>query len=285
MSTLEDTVNGMQRHIQDQVTEEVNTATATLHKDYKFLERKYDIMKVQLDSLANRDIQADIDSRSVIIKNLVCENEDNLVQEVGDLFVETLEVSVIVEEVIRFKSYNDRAAPVKVTPRSVDNCADILSAKSSLMDNEKTKKIRIEGCFPKAEVIARQNWNTLIGLLGNKGKSVRLLGGGRIIRNNEEPGDMGQSSDSRRRPGKGSQTGGTKQGHPAAEHSPEHAKSQGDKRRRNAIARINMELKTHQKAAREQFRLPCRGRRRHHSIERRIVQALDTRLTKEGPQQ
>ena len=68
----------------------------------------------------------------------------------------------------------------------------------SHVEYEDLYKVHIEGFCTKQEVIAKDNWNTILKLLGDAGKTVRVAGSGRIVRKNERgrpqngPGESGE---------------------------------------------------------------------------------------------
>ena len=66
--------------------------------------------------------------------------------------------------------------------KSKDDVALVMTNKSKLMEYDNLDKVHIEAFMSKADVITRDNWNTIIRLMGNAGKGVRVAGTGRIVR-------------------------------------------------------------------------------------------------------
>ena len=168
LSTLEVTVNDLDSTILTWVTEEVGRSMQVMCQDIDILQRKLDDTLARLDRIKDMENSKELDERSVVIRNMVIEEGQDILAEVADLFINVLEVCVVVVEAIQFKTYSDKPGPIKVILGSVDNRIDILRAKLKVQDFENCEDIRIEGCSTKAEVINKQNWNLLLFTLGDK---------------------------------------------------------------------------------------------------------------------
>ena len=86
-------------------------------------------------------------------------------EEVKDLFIGVLEISVHVTTVERFKTYGKQPGPVRVRLAPKDDVVLVLQNKSKLADYENLDRIHIEMFNVKADVIKRDSWNTSLRLL------------------------------------------------------------------------------------------------------------------------
>ena len=179
---LETTVNDLDDKITSRVKAEVKSSTWALREDMDVLERKVDDIKVNLRDAEESYIQANVDNRSLIIKNMTVENEEELLQCVFELIMDMLGVSVTIEEAFRFKAYGKRVTPIKVTLRTLEEKVEVLRNKWKLSELDAYKNIRIEACASRSDVTNKQNWNLLLSACGDIGKVLRVSGNGRLLR-------------------------------------------------------------------------------------------------------
>ncbi len=182
LSTLEQQLQGVNDLVETAVVKEVATATGGLRDDISTLELKMDSVQQQLATVKDTNGNTTKEETSVIIRNLELEDDNILLDEVKDLFVSVLEISVHVETVERYKTHSKKPGPIRVQLKSKDDVTLVMTNKSKLMDYDNLDKVHIEAFMAKADVITRDNWNTVIRLLGNAGKGVRVAGTGRIVR-------------------------------------------------------------------------------------------------------
>ncbi len=214
MAALETRVQDMDNTIATRISDEVGQHTKALKEDIDMLECKVNDTLDTLNAKHEKDIQQEEDDRSVIIKNMRTENDDDLVADVVDLFINMLQVAVVVTQATRFKAYGKHIAPIKVTLGSLENKVDVLRAKRKTADSDKMKDVRIESCASKADIINKQNWSLIISEL-KLGKKLRVAGSGRIVRNK----DTGTSGDSQK--GKKGETAGTMGQDPGHQRTPD----------------------------------------------------------------
>ena len=206
LSTLESQLQGVNDLVETAVAKEVSTATSGIRDDITTLELKMGSVQQQLADIKDTDVNKEKECTSVIIRNLALEDDNKLLEEVKDIFISVLEISVHIVSADRYKTHSKKSGPIKVQLTSRDEVTLVMSNKSKLMDYENLDKVHIEAFMTKAEVITRDNWNTVIRLLGNAGKGVRVAGTGRIVRKAEK---------GERRPQAGeSAAGGDMQGQP-----------------------------------------------------------------------
>ena len=134
LNTIEQSVNNVADLVKREVTREVTRSLRGVRDDVSLLERKMNEMQVRMNAVESQKKQADMDLRTVILRNFTTENEERLYEEVSDLFSETLEVFVTIDAVDRYKAFEDRIGMVKVVLGSEEDKVDILKAKRKLMD-------------------------------------------------------------------------------------------------------------------------------------------------------
>ena len=209
LSTLEGQLQGVDNLVEAAVEKEVKSATRGLQDDVSTLEMKVDRVQEQLAEIKVTNTNKDIDESSVIIHNLAVEDENKLIDEVKDIFTSVLEISVHVNTVDRFKTYSKNPGPIRVQLASKEEVVTVMKNKNKLMEYQNLDKVHIEAFMTKADMITRDNWNTVIHLLGNAGKGVRVTGTGRIVKKAEH-GDQ-------RPPATGATLGGEAQMQPTTD--------------------------------------------------------------------
>ncbi len=90
-----------------------------------------------------------------------------------------------IDSVECFKSRSKNPGPIRVQLTSKDDVLLVLQNKQKLAEYEDLDTVHIESFKSKNDVIMRDNWNTILRLMGDAGKAVRVAGNGRIIRKGE----------------------------------------------------------------------------------------------------
>ncbi len=134
LSTIEQSVHNIGDLVKQEVNREVARSLKGVRDDVSLLERKMDEMQTRMNAVEQQKKQADLDLRSVMLRNFVTENEERLYDEVSDLFSEKLEVFVTIDSVERYKAFGEHSGMVKVVVGSEEDKVDILKAKRKLMD-------------------------------------------------------------------------------------------------------------------------------------------------------
>ena len=182
LTALESKAERWQDLIQPRVVSEVKRATDGLRDDWSLTDRKVEDLTQRMAQFKSSELQQTVDEHSIIIRNMPIVDEDNnLMQDVLDLFGDTLQIDVGVKSVNRFDAHGKRIPLVKVELANLDDKVLVLKNKRKLLDTAETKSIHIEKCLTKLEAITRDNWNTIINALGPAGKSLRVVGTGRIV--------------------------------------------------------------------------------------------------------